>query len=139
MNDKVNDKLKAMFEELTSAIQNSYEDGVSIEQAEKLAAKFLHAQILVSNELSKLDLDARMRRTGVKAIKAAVYHEEATKGDKKPSDAFLQSLVDKSQEVILAQDDYDKAEVEKDSLQNYFNIFKEAHIFYRGISKGRFE
>lgn len=135
----MNEKLQSLCEELTKEIQSSYEESVTIEQAEKLAAKFLHAQLLISDSLSKKDLDSRMKKSGVKAIKAAVYHSEATRGDKKPSDTFLQSLVDMSEEVAAAQDSFDKAEVEKDALQNYFNIFKEAHIFYRGISKGRFE
>lgn len=135
----MNESLKALCQELTQEIQNSYEESVTMEQAEKLAAKFLYAQLQISKELATTDLDARMKKSGVKAIKAAVYHEEATKGDKKPSDAFLQSLVDKSMEVIQSQDDFDRSEVSKDELYNYFNIFKEAHIFYRGISKGRFE
>lgn len=127
-----------LCEELSNDIKNSYESGVSLEVAERHAAKFLHGQIQVSEKLKDADLDARMKRTGVKAVKAAVYMDEATKGDKKPSDAFLQNLVDLNALVQKSQDTYDTAEVYKDQLQNYFNIFKEAHIYFRGIAKGSF-
>lgn len=135
----MNNKLQTLCDSLSKEIEDSYESSVSIEQAEKLAAKFLYAQLQLSEELAVRDLDARMKKSGVKAIKAAVYHAEATKGDKKPSDAFLQSLVDMNEHVGSEQQSFDSAEVERERLQNYFNIFKEAHIFYRGISKGRFE
>jgi len=34
------------------------------------------------------------------------------------------------------QDALDKAEVEKDELTRIYNIFKEAHVYFRGIAKG---
>jgi len=130
---------KKMCDDLTAKIQASYEEGITLEAAEKLAGEFLHAQIKVADALREADLDARMKRTGTKAIKAAVYLAEATKGEKKPSDVLLAAVVDTSKEVIEQQDLYDRAEVERDALQNYFNIFKEAHIHFRAIAKGRFE
>lgn len=127
------------YDSLTEKIKEAYESGVTMEAAERLAAEFLHAQIKVSSELQELDLDARMKKTGVKAIKAASYMAEATKGDKKPSDTFIQAVVDQDEVVIKQQDLLDTAEVSRDHLQNMFNIFKEAHIYFRGVAKGRFE
>lgn len=124
---------------LTAEIKAAYEQGVTMEQAERLAGRFLHAMILVSEELKTADLDSRMRKTGVKAIKAAVYLKEATKGDKKPSDVLLGALVDSNDAVRQEQDAFDEAEVKRDNLHNYYNIFKESHVYARGIAKGRFE
>ncbi len=126
-------------DELTKDIKRTYEEGVTIEEAEKLAGKFLHAQLEVAKVLAEADLDARMKKTGVKAIKAAIYLDEATKGDKKPSDVMLNALVDSNELVRGEQVSFDEAEVNSDSLQNHLNIFKEAHIYFRGIAKGRFE
>lgn len=127
-----------MCEQLTSEIQDSYEMGVTVEAAERLAGKFLHAQLMVSEELRRADLDARMRKSGAKAVKAAVYLEEASKGDKKPSDVYLNAKVDINELVLSEQKAFDEAEVSRDNLQNYFNIFKESHIHFRSIAKGSF-
>ncbi len=52
---------------LESKIQQSYTDGVTLEDAEKLAGEFLGAMMAVSNELKSADLNARMRKVGEKA------------------------------------------------------------------------
>ena len=128
-------KFQALCEELTNQIQESYETGVTIEEAEKLAAKFLYAQIQVSEELRKSDLDARMRKSGTKTIKATVYLEAALKDPKKPSDVLLGALVDTNELVIGEQKRLDEAEVLKSSLDNYMSIFNNAHIYFRNIGK----
>lgn len=134
----MNKALVDLCESLTLKIKSSYESGVGLEEAERLAGEFLYAQMQISDSLKVSDLDARMKKTGVKAIKAAAYMTEATKGDKKPSDTFIQAVVDQDKNVIGSQDLLDSAESERDHLQNYMNIFKEAHIHFRGIAKGRF-
>ena len=130
---------KEMAANLTIEIQETYESGVTMESAEKLAAKFLHAQIVISDELSVVDIDARMKRAGTKALKASVYLAEVEKVDKKPSDTMLEALVLRTREVQEQVTAEIHAEVDKDQLINYFQIFKEAHIYFRGIAKGRFE
>lgn len=132
-------QLKSLCAELTIDIQDAYEQGITLEAAEKLAAKFLYGQIQVAEALQVMDLDSRMKKNGLKAVKAAVYMENATKGDKKPSDVMLNAIVDRDDLVIGEQNRFDEAEVVKQSLENYYGIFKDAHIYFRGISKGRFE
>jgi hypothetical protein len=129
---------KELCKNLESKIKNSYEQGVTIPDAELLAAEFLAAQIKVSEELKVADLDARMRKSGVKAVRAAIYMEAATKDQKKPSDVLLAAMVDMNQVVQSEQDDLDKAEVERDDLERYYSIFQQAHIYFRGIAKGNF-
>ena len=131
----MNDYLEA----LADKIKNTYESGVTMDEAEKLAAEFLHAQIKVAEKLADIDLTARMRKSGYKAVAAAIYMEAATKQEKKPSDTLLENTVLLNKVVQRERDELDAAEAQRDSLQNYFNIFKEAHIYYRGIAKGRFE
>lgn len=131
--------LNALIESLTKDIENAYETSITMEEAERLAAKFLLGQIKVSESLASADLDARMRKQGVKAIRAAVYLENATKGEKKPSDVMLEAMVNRDDLVSGEEASYIKAEVEAERLQNYLNIFKDAHIYARGVSRGRFE
>lgn len=135
--------MKSVFwlfcEELSESIKAAYESSVTIEEAEKLAAKFLHGQLQVAEQLRNADLDARMKKSGLKAVKAAVYMDGATRSEKKPSDVLLDHVINQDGSVNAAQDALDKAEVNRDHLQSYFSVFKEAHIFFRGVSKGRFE
>lgn len=132
-------KTQAYFQELHQDIMNAYETTPTIEESEKFAAKFLSAQIRVGSELSKADLDSRMKKQGVKAVRAAVYLENATKGDKKPSDVMLQALVDRDEVTTEAQRVFDEAEVYKNELDNYLNVFQNAHLYFRNLSKGRYE
>lgn len=130
--------MKELFAQLETKIQSAYTDGTTLEQAERLAAEFLYAQMQVSNELQKLDLDARMRKSGVKAIRAAIYMEAATKDPKKPSDVMLEAIVNMNELVQGEQNELDKAEVDRAALERYYDIFLNAHIYFRGVAKGNF-
>lgn len=128
-------ELNKYFKTLESKIESAYTEGVTLDLAEKLAGEFLKAQMVISAELSKADLDARMRKTGVKAVKAAVYLEEAHKGDKKPSDVMLNALVDSNGTVQEEQQGLDTAEVTRAELERMYDICLNAHIYFRGIAK----
>lgn len=128
-----------MIEKLKQKIQGSYEQGVTVLEAEKLASEFLHAQLQLSEKMRTADLDVRMRKSGLKAIRAAVYIEMATKTDKKPSDAMIDAYVNRNALVQLEQQAYDELEVELNYLRNSYDIFNNAHIFFRGVAKGKFE
>lgn len=120
-------------------IRATYEEGITLEEAEKLAGEFLVAQMSVSEELKTSDLDSRMRKSGCKAVRAAVYMDACAKSDKKPTEAALESILNTNEIVQTEQDALDKAEVERDNLKRYYDIFREAHIHFRGIAKGKFE
>src|SRR5689334_18557792 len=101
-------KFKDMCEQLQSKIQSSYEEGVTLEQAERLAAEFLYAQLQVSNELKKADLDSRMRKSGVKAVRAAIYLDIISKSEgKRPTEAQLAATIDSDSLVTGEQKDFD--------------------------------
>ncbi len=126
---------KQYVETLEAKIINSHENGTTLVEAEKLAGEFLAAQMRVSAELAKVDLDSRMRRTGVKAVKAGVYMDAATKDVKKPTEAALSAIIDTNEIVIREQNDYDGAEVIKAEYERLYSVFQNAHIFYRTIAK----
>lgn len=126
------------WSKLTDKIQASYEAGITTVEAEKLAGEFLHAQIAVSSELAKLDLNARMRKAGLKAVRSAVRTEEVQKHDKKPTESALEDVINLSSLVQGEQDALDTAEVSRDELERLYNIFREAHLHFRTIAKGAF-
>lgn len=134
-----NKQFLTLCEELKNDIIKSYEEGVTLEEAERLAAKFLNGSIQVGEALRVADLDRRMKKSGVKTIRAAAYLDAASQGDKKPSDKLIEAVIDSDAVVAENQRMFDEAEVEVNVLQNYLSVFHEAHIYYRGIAKGRFE
>lgn len=128
-----------MCKNLENKVKSSYEEGTTVVDAEKLSGEFLRAQMMVSDELKSADLDSRMRKSGVKAIRAAVYKDICSKSEKKPTEGALDHELNSHEIIIGEQESFDKAEVERDNLERYYQIFREAHIYYRGIAKGRFE
>lgn len=132
-------KFESLCASLESKIQGAYESGTTMEEAEKLAAEFLYAQLQVSSELKRIDLSARMRKSGVKAVRAAVYLDKRQVSEgKPPTEAALAAMVDSDTLVTGEQDGLDKAEVDRDSLERFYSIFSNAHIYFRGIAKGNF-
>lgn len=130
---------QSRIKDLQQKIQDSYESGVTLDQAEKLAAEFLHAQIQISEELRNTELDARMKKSGIKAVRATAYLEIVSGSDKKPTEAGISAIIDSDDIVKIQQGLLDTAEVNKADLERYYDIFQNAHIYFRGISKGRFE
>lgn len=124
---------------LEEKIKQSFNEGVTLPEAEKLAGEFLHAQLIVSSELTKADLDSRLRKTGVKSIRAAIYLDIVRQADKKPTEMQLTSMLDSDKIVLSEQEAFDTAEVQRDELERYYSIFQNAHIHYRSVAKGRFE
>lgn len=124
---------------LTKKIQDSYEQGATQSEAEKLAGEFLYAQIQVSSELKKADLDARMKKSGNKAIRAGLYLDILQKNkDKKPTETAMASMIDSDKLVEGEQLALDTAEVTRDDLERFYNIFQNAHVHFRSIAKGSF-
>ena len=93
---------------------------------------------MCSSDLKNLDLDARMKRTSVKAIKAAVYLAEVQKNEKKPSDVLLNALVDTSDLVAGEQRRADASEADRDELERVYNVVTAAHHHFKQIAKGNF-
>lgn len=131
-------KFKQFCQELEDIIKITYESGVMLEEAEKLAARFLYAQMKVSEQLKNADLDARMKKSGVKALRANAYLNEVQGKEKKPTEAQIAATIDTNELVATEQRLFDTAEVERDELQRYYDIFQNAHVYYRNIAKGNF-
>lgn len=131
-------KVSDFCKELENHIIGAYEEGCTVEEAEKLAAKFLHGQMLVSTALRQSDLDSRMRKSGLKAVRAAVYTGICDKAEKKPTVDALEHMLNMNELVSNEQDALDASEVDRDELKRYYDMFQNAHIYFRGIAKGAF-
>lgn len=130
-------KLSDFCKELENHIISAYGEGCTLEEAERLAAKYLHGQMQVSTALRETDLSARMRKSGLKAVRAAVYTDIKAKGDKLTVDAMEHAL-NMNDLVSAEQDQLDVAEADRDDLKRYYDIFGNAHVYFRTISKGSY-
>lgn len=135
----MNKLLDKLCTELEKDVKRSYEEGVTMEEAERLAAKCLNVQLSLARAIRTEDIDSRMKRHGIKAVRASVYMAELEKHEKKPTETFLESVVNLDKLVETAERDYAEADAGKEELQNFFGVFKDAHIYFRGIAKGKFE
>jgi hypothetical protein len=126
------------FAELEQIIANAFEGETTMQEAERLAARFLVAQMQVSNELRNADLDSRMRKTGTKTLRAALYLNIVNNAEKKPTEAQIAATIDTDSMVEEEQKSLDTAEVDRENLRRYYDIFGNAHIYFRGMAKGNF-
>lgn len=132
-------KLDIVCAELRQAIESAYEQGVTVPEAEKLAARTLTVRLELADEIKVTSLDAKMKRHGVKATRANAYMDEMAKHDKKPAEAFLENAVNLSEAVANEEMAHAEAEAEFQKLIAYLDVFKDAHLYFRNIAKGTFE
>lgn len=130
---------KEFLVELENDIKRAATKNLEVDEAERLAAKFLLARLEVGKLLRQQDLDARLAKNALKTEKAIVYLGEVKKNERKPSDVLLEHTIQLDEGVAGAQRSFDQAEVDRDNLQDYYSTFHEAHLYFRGIAKGRFE
>jgi hypothetical protein len=124
---------------LEKDVQRAYDESITLEEAERLAAKVLTVQLKIARELAVMDLNSRMRKNGLKAKRAEAYMAECNKSEKKPAEGYLDNVITLDAGVKEAQANFDETDSRKESLAIYLGIFKDAHIYFRGIAKGRFE
>lgn len=132
-------EVNTSFEELKKDVLRIFEESITIPEAERLAAKFLYAQMIVSEEIKGADLECRLKKAGVKTMSSKVYLDEVAKHEKKPSDTLLDNIVATNAEVNTNQDLFDRAQVHLEALKRLFEMLRDAHIFCRGIAKGSYD
>ncbi len=129
------------YKDLLALIERTSEEGVTLEEAERAAAMSLGIMNTISESLKTMDKDVRYRKAGLKAIKSAVRLEaiKSADGGRKPTEGQLEDAVNMSEIVQGEQDAFDTSEVDKEELERQYSICKESHLYFRGISRGRFE
>lgn len=130
-------KFQEFCKQLENKIVSAY-DGVSTEQSERLALEFLQAQLFASAELTEKDMDARMKKSGNKAIRAAVYLNTVSSSDKKPTEAQISAIIETDEQVATQQNLSDAAEVELGEIQRFYDIFTRAQLLFKKRSEGSF-
>lgn len=127
--------LQELLAKLETKIIDSYNHGVTITEAEKLAGEFLHGQLLISAQLKITDLDARMKKVGVKAIRADAYLQILKASEKKPTEAQISAEIDTDKSFQKEQELFDTAEVHRNELERLYEVYGNCHIYFRTIAK----
>ncbi len=127
------------YQQLIKEIESVSDQGVTLDHAERVAGLALSTMNELSEQLAVTDKARRMRKAGLKAVRAITRQEEIRKHDKKPTESQLDDVLTLSAVVQKEEDGFDEAEVETEKLEREFSIAKESHLYFRSISKGRFE
>lgn len=128
----------SLFEELKEHIYTAYKTETTVTEAESLAAKSLAASLELADTLSSVELDVRMRKSGLEGLRSAFYLAEVKKYDKKPTESFIEATINSTDEIVAAERALAKAEVECTRLRSYAGVFREAHQYFRSIMKAGF-
>lgn len=124
------------YEILVEQIEKAYNEGITQSEAERLAAGSLLVMNDLSNKLIGTESDRRMRKQGLKAIRAAVRLEAAKSSEKKPTESMIDAMVDSNEMVAETESAYDAAEVGSQAVDRQYSIAKEAHLYFRSVAKG---
>lgn len=104
---------------------------LSTSEAEKRAGEFLSAMASLTNWRHMFAED-KIRLT---SVQAAVYAQELSKGTAKTM-TENKVTAEASEEYTEAREALERIENDVSFLKAYYDIFHDAHIFYRQMSKG---
>lgn len=104
---------------------------ISTSEAEKRASLFLEAMAKVTDMRHTL-AEGKVKAT---SIQAAVYAEELAKGTAKTM-TENKVTAEASAEYAAAREELENIENDVNYLKAYYEVFSNAHIFYRQAAKG---
>lgn len=104
---------------------------ISYTEAERRAGEFLSAMATITNFRHILGED----KIRLLSIQTAVYAQELSKGTAKTV-TENKLAAEASAEYTQAREDFERIENDIAYLKAYYEIFNNAHIFYRTMAKG---
>lgn len=104
---------------------------ISFPEAEKRASEFLEAQAKITNIRHMLSEE----KIKLLSTQTAVYAEELSKGTGKTV-TENKTTAEASKAYISAREDFERIENDLAYLRAYYDIFQNAHVFYRQMAKG---
>lgn len=107
---------------------------ISFTEAERRAGRFLEGMALVIDARHRLGEDKIKRLTTQTAIYAEQLH--ANKSDEKGSYYVSKAATEASKEYQTAREEFENVDNDMAYLKAMYDIFNNAHIFYRNQAKG---
>jgi hypothetical protein len=104
---------------------------ISFVEAERRAGEFLVAQATITDWRHLLS----MERIKLTSLQTAVYAEKMSQGTAKTV-TENKMTAEASPEYMKAREELEQVENDLSYLKAYYDIFQNAHIFYRNMAKG---
>ena len=104
---------------------------ISYTEAERRAGEFLSAMATITNFRHLLSTD----KIRLLSVQTAVYAEQMLKGTAKTV-TENKLTAEASAEYTKAREDLEHIENDLSYLKSYYEIYNNAHIFYRAMAKG---
>jgi hypothetical protein len=139
-----NEKLKEietlctyLLGEIKAAKEAKYDE----KKAERTAAGFLEAQMELSKIIPGIELKAALLDPLIKKIKADAYVKFKGVGAKKSeggvSDATAKEMVATDQELLDKEQERLRLQSEYNKWKYIFDTLKEGHFFFKDVSRGK--
>jgi hypothetical protein len=138
--DVVEDLISKISFELKVAHETKYDSA----EAEKTAALCLRALTELSEFLAEADLISKEKKSDLESTSGERYmfykfNYKLDGNSVKLSDEGVGHLVAQDPKVKKAKSELYQAESDSNKWKNLFGMLKDAHIFFRGLSKGRLD
>lgn len=135
------EELQELIQDCIAETKTAHEVKYDAEQAEKTAAMFLHARLLLAQFIEDVELNAKQSKGEIDRIEGEKYfhYKETINSDKKVTEAVLVAAVARDSEVVQAKKNWASSEAELRKYSFIMDTLKEGHIFFRNVGKGKNE
>ena len=123
------------FSELEKASKEKYD----AEKAERTAALFLTAQMQLAFFIEDIELNSRHLKNEIERIEAEKYFDAKTSiaDGKKATEGYLTQSIAKDKDVSAAKKAAAAAEADLNKSKYLMSSLKDAHIYFRNLSKNK--
>jgi hypothetical protein len=122
------------FNEMQEASLNKYDS----DKADRTAALFLAAQMKMSFWIEDVEMKAKNAKNEITRIEGEKYFEyKTTNADKKITENMIASGVAKDADIVRARQECVAHEAELKKLNYILGTLKDAHIYFRNLSKNK--
>lgn len=130
------EEVETLIAQCLKELEIAHQEHYDTIRAEKTAALFLIAQIRLAELLQDVELNAKQAKNEISRVEAEKYMEfKEMSSEKKISENALTSLIAKDKNVINIKNEAARAEAELKKFNFILNTLRDAHVYYRGVSK----
>jgi len=131
------ERVEYLINKISKELKIAHSQKYDATQAELTAALVLDAQKELSEFLSDAELISKEKKAEVERVEAERYYFYKENSESKTSDVALTRLVSKDELVLTAKKEQYSAESDFSKYKNLFGMLKDAHVFFRGLAKGK--
>lgn len=131
------EQVEKMIQDIAKELREAHSFKYDVEKAERTAAQCLEAQRLLAEFLSEAEIFSKERKLEVERLSGEKWFYHKANYEGKTTEATLEALVAKDEDVVAAKKEQYKSEADYRKWLNLLNVLKEAHLYYRNLSRGK--